>query len=51
MQVQDGLPVGFVLGMEQRQRLGFVLGAQTVLLVGGGVFGVKNSGSPKQDES
>jgi hypothetical protein len=51
MQVQDGLPVGFVLGMEQRQRLSFVLGAQTDLFVGGGVFGVKNSGSLKHDES
>jgi hypothetical protein len=34
MQVQDGLPVGFVLGMKQRQSFGFVLSAQAVLLPG-----------------
>jgi hypothetical protein len=50
LQVKHGLAVGLVLGMEDRKRLGFVLGAQAVLLPGGGVFGVKNSGSPKQDE-
>lgn len=50
LQVKHGLPVGLVLGMEDRKRLGFVLGAQAVLFARGGVFGVKNSGSPKQDE-
>jgi hypothetical protein len=50
LQVKHGLAVGLVLGMEDRQRLGFVLGAQAVLFARGGVFRVKNFGSPKQDE-
>ena len=50
LQVKHWLAVGLVLGMEDRKRLGFVLGAQAVLFARGGVFGVKNSGSPKQDE-
>jgi hypothetical protein len=50
LQVQYRLPVRLVLGMEQRQRLGFVLGAQGMLFAGGGVLGVKDPGSPKQDE-
>ena len=42
--------MGLVFGMEDRKRLTFVLRVQAVLFAGGGVFGVKNSGSPKQDE-
>ncbi|HXI69270.1 MAG TPA: hypothetical protein VNN22_02820 [Verrucomicrobiae bacterium] len=41
MQIKHWLAVGLVLGMEDRKRLGFVLGAQAVLFAGGGVFGVK----------
>jgi hypothetical protein len=51
LQIRDGLPVGFVLGMQKRQRFGLVLRAQTDLFPGRRVFGVKSSGSPKQDES
>jgi len=50
LQVKHRLAVGLVFGMEDRKRLGFVLRVQAVLFAGGGVFGVKNSGSPKQDE-
>jgi hypothetical protein len=51
LQIQDGLAVGFVLGMKQCQSLGLGLRAQTNLFAGGRVFGVKNSGSPKHDET
>jgi len=50
LQVKHWLAVGLFLGMEDRKRLGFVLGAQAMPFARGGVFGVKNSGSPKQDE-
>ncbi len=43
--------MGFVLGMEDRKRLGLVLGAQAVLLARHGVLAVKNTRSPKQDKS
>ncbi len=42
---------GFVLGMQERERLGFVLGAQAVLFAGGRVLAVKNARSFEQDES
>jgi hypothetical protein len=31
VKIKHGLAVGFVLGMKQRQRLGFILGAQAVM--------------------
>jgi hypothetical protein len=37
--------------MEDRKRLGFVLGAQGMLFAGGGVFAVKNTRPVKHDES
>ena len=43
VKIEHGLPVGFVFGMQQRKRLGFVLGAQAVLFAGGGVLAVKNA--------
>jgi hypothetical protein len=51
VKIEDGLPVGFVLGMQERKRLGFVLRAQAVLFAGGRVLTVKNARSAEQDES
>ena len=51
LQVQDGLPVGFVLGMKDREGFGFVLGAQAVLLARHGGLAVINARSSEQDES
>jgi hypothetical protein len=51
LQIEHRLSVGFILGMKERECFGFVLGAKAVLFLGDGVFGVKNPGSLKQDES
>jgi len=51
LQIEQGLAEGFVLGMQERQRVRFVLGPQTGLLLGGGVFAVENFVAPEEDES
>jgi hypothetical protein len=51
LKIENRLPVGFVLGMKDGQGFGLVLGAQAVLFARHGVLGIKNSGSPEQDES
>ena len=50
MQIEDGLPVGLVFGMQKGEGLGFVLRAETGLLAGGRVLAVVNSRSPEHDE-
>ena len=51
MQIEHGLAVGFVFGMQERERLGFVLGAEAGLFAGGRVLAVINARSPEQDKS
>lgn len=51
VEIKHGLPVGFVLGMQEREGLGFVLGAEAVLLASGRVLTVKNARSAEQYES
>ena len=43
--------MGFILGMEDGKGLGFVLGAQPVLLARHGVLAVVNTRPLEQDES
>jgi hypothetical protein len=45
------VPGGFVLGMQEREGFGFVLGAETVLLAGRSCPRCKNARSAEQDES
>jgi hypothetical protein len=51
VEIKNGLPVGFVFGMQERERLGFVLRAEGGLLARGGVLAVVNARSFEQDES
>lgn len=48
LQIEDGLTVSFVLGMKERQRLGFVLCAKAVLFACLRVLAVVNARSPEQ---
>ena len=45
LQIEDGLPVRFIFGMEQGDRLRFVLRAETDLFSSGGVLGIENPGA------
>ena len=51
VEIQDGLTVGFVFGMQEGERFGFVLRAQVDLFARGRVLAVVNAGSAEQDES
>jgi len=44
-------PAGFVFGMEKRKRLTFLLGPETGLFSGRGVFAVKYTVAPEENES
>jgi hypothetical protein len=50
LQIKDWLAVRFILGMQKRERLGFVLGAQAVLLPRQVFLAVINPRSLEQDE-
>ena len=51
VEIEHWLAVGFVLGMQEREGFSFVLGAETVLLAGGGVLAVINPRPAEEDES
>ena len=51
LKIEDGLPVGFVSGMKEREGFGLVLRAQTDLFPGRRVLAVINTRSPEEDES
>ena len=51
VEIEDGLPVGFVFGMQEGEGFGLVLGAEAGLLTGGRVLAVENARSAEQDES
>jgi hypothetical protein len=51
LQVKHRLPVGFVLGMQESEGLGFVFGVQAVLLARQGVLAVINARTLEQNES
>ena len=48
MEVEHRLAVRFIAGVNQLLRLGFVAGAQTFLLAGGGVLGIINAVAAEQ---
>lgn len=50
-QIEDGLPVGLVFGVEQGERFRFVLRAEAELLAGGGVLVIENTRTPEQDKT
>jgi hypothetical protein len=47
LEIENWLAVGFVLGMQEREGLGFVSGAQADLLAGGRILAVINARSAK----
>jgi len=51
VEIEDGLAVGFVLGMQQREGFAFVFGPQAGLFAGRRVFAVVNLATPEEDES
>lgn len=50
VEVENGLAVGLVPGVKERQRFGFVFGAETDLFAGGGVFAVEHARAAKQNK-